>query len=300
MKKTQVYDSSVIAYPPIVHQHGLVTTVLGLHMQLDSSHFEDGLMRVKCLTSISPLIPIHSISMEGNAAEARESAYSGNGGSINGNSNRKASHAQRKPPLTDSREVFLLGKCTSLTASSSFLCCSFHTTPQATHFCYFCSLVFLDKQHYECTFPFQFTETELFHCSLLCHLLEFTVAWIQFTTSHFLRHFYVYVFTFLELCFFIIFFLFLLLFAFLVCYFLRDSNNVFIFMNCCTWIVGASRIKEEKKNKQQTYFLCCNFTIREYENLHKIRRRKIIIKTEKNTAEKNKLLPLEWKEQMAI
>ncbi|XP_055300436.1 uncharacterized protein LOC129567495 [Sitodiplosis mosellana] len=110
-----VYDSSVIAYPPIVHQHGLVTTVLGLHMQLDSSHFEDSLMRVKCLTSISPLIPIHS--MEGNAAEARESAYSGNGnGNSNGdgnNSNRKTNHAQRKPPLTDSREVFLLVRNTA-------------------------------------------------------------------------------------------------------------------------------------------------------------------------------------------
>lgn len=109
IKKKQVYDSSVLAYPPIVHQHGLVTTVLGLHMQLDSSHFEDGLMRVKCLTSVSPLIAMHSSSTisDGNAAEARESSLSS---AYNGN-NRKTNHSQRKPPLTDSREVFLIGKC---------------------------------------------------------------------------------------------------------------------------------------------------------------------------------------------
>lgn len=111
--KKQVYDSSVIKYPEVVHQHGLVTSVLGLHMQLDSSRFEDGLMRVKCLTSVSPLIAMHSSSSSSsisdeNAAEARESglsAYSGN--------NRKTNYAQqqRKPALTDSREVFLLGKC---------------------------------------------------------------------------------------------------------------------------------------------------------------------------------------------
>lgn len=106
LKQKQVYDSTVLAYPPIVHQHGLVTTVLGLHMQLDSTHFDDGLMRIKCLTSVSPLIALHSSSSsaEGNAAEARESAYT------NGNINRKTNYGQRKPPLTDSREVFLLGK----------------------------------------------------------------------------------------------------------------------------------------------------------------------------------------------
>lgn len=71
-------------------------------------------MRVKCLTSVSPLIAMHSSSSSSssisdeNAAEARESglsAYSGN--------NRKTNYAQqqRKPALTDSREVFLLGKC---------------------------------------------------------------------------------------------------------------------------------------------------------------------------------------------
>lgn len=166
----QVYDSSVIAYPPIVHQHGLVTTVLGLHMQLDSSHFEDGLMRVKCLTSISPLIPIQS--MEGNAAEARESLYIGNGnGNSNGNGNRKTNHAQRKPPLTDSREVFLLGKCKSLKASSfrplmnphrqRFLC--LFTQVQAT---------FALLQHqiaYTLNFHSNSRNLLCYCCSLLCH-----------------------------------------------------------------------------------------------------------------------------------
>lgn len=136
--RKQVYDSSVIAYPQIVHPHGLITTVLGLHMQLDSSHFADGLMRVKCLTSVSPLL---------NAAEARESSHI----EYNGN-NRKTNYAQRKSPLTDSREVFLLGKCTS----------------------------FLKKRipshllHDPCTFYTilrVILRISLFHCSLLCHLL---------------------------------------------------------------------------------------------------------------------------------
>ncbi|XP_031638095.1 uncharacterized protein LOC116350438, partial [Contarinia nasturtii] len=93
----QVYDSSLILYPPIVHPHGMMTTVLGLQMQLDSSHFEEGLMRVKCLTSISLLLE--------NAAETRESTFNIKNNRKTNNSNH---NAQRKPPLTDSREVFLL------------------------------------------------------------------------------------------------------------------------------------------------------------------------------------------------
>lgn len=191
-KKTQVYDSSVIAYPPIVHQHGLVTTVLGLHMELDSSHFEDGLMRVKCLTSISPLIPIHSMET-GNAAEPRESPYSGNvninsnnNNNNNNNGNRKTSHAQRKPPLTDSREVFLLGKC----IIKSIFIVVFSSNFRANFAPYFST----PSSNWKCTFSFRFTETycSIAHYYVIC--LSFTVAWIQFTTSHFLRHFYIYVF----------------------------------------------------------------------------------------------------------
>lgn len=92
-----------------MHSHGLITTILGLHLVLDSSHFQNGSMRVKCLTSVSPVIPyapIHSSSSDGSAAaEARESGLSS---IINGN--RKPNFVQRKPPLAESREAFLLGE----------------------------------------------------------------------------------------------------------------------------------------------------------------------------------------------
>lgn len=92
-----MYDASVIAYPAIVHQHGLVTAVTGLHLRLDSTHFEDSVMRVKCLTSVPSF-------MHDNAAEARESG-------VYTVTNKKTNNGQRKPPLTESREVSLLGKC---------------------------------------------------------------------------------------------------------------------------------------------------------------------------------------------
>lgn len=111
----QVYDSFVVPYPPIIHSHGLVTTVLGLQMKLDSSHFDNGSMRVKCLTSVSPVIPIHSSLSEGSAAEARESGLSAYDG------NRKTNYAQRKPPLADSREAYILGKYPECFQNSSLL-----------------------------------------------------------------------------------------------------------------------------------------------------------------------------------
>lgn len=101
----QVSDPYVIPYPPVVHLHGLVTTMLGMQIKLDSSHFENGSMRVKCLTSVSPLIPIHSsVVSDGRAPEAMKSGlntYETDG---------KTNYAQRKPPLADSREAFILGK----------------------------------------------------------------------------------------------------------------------------------------------------------------------------------------------
>lgn len=100
----QVYDSSTIAYPPIVHSHGLITTILGLNLVLESSHFQNGSIRVKCLTSVAPVVAMHS-SSDSSAAEARESSLS----SIT-NGNRKPNVLQRKPPLAESREAFLLGK----------------------------------------------------------------------------------------------------------------------------------------------------------------------------------------------
>lgn len=88
-----------------MHTHGLVTTVQGLQMTLGRPQFDDGTMRIKCLTNVAPVIPMHISSSDASAAEARESGLS----SYNG-SNRKTNFAQRKPPLTDSREAFLIGK----------------------------------------------------------------------------------------------------------------------------------------------------------------------------------------------
>lgn len=89
-----------------MHLHGLVTTILGMQIKLDSSHFDNGSMRVKCLTNVSPVIPIHSsVVSDGSAAEARESGLSPY------DADRKTNYAQRKPPLADSREAYILGKC---------------------------------------------------------------------------------------------------------------------------------------------------------------------------------------------
>lgn len=101
----QVFDSYVLPYPPIVHSHGLVTTILGLQIKLDSSHFDNGSMRVKCLTSVSPVIPIHSsVVSDGSAPEPRESFGVTP-------PDPKTNYAQRRPPLADSREAYILGKC---------------------------------------------------------------------------------------------------------------------------------------------------------------------------------------------
>ena len=50
-------------------------------------------------------------------------------------------------------------------------------------------------------------------------------------------------------------------------------------LNCPTQLTHTYK-KQQQQQQQKTYFLRCIFTIREYENLHKIRRRKIIIKDE--------------------
>lgn len=88
-----------------MHSHGLVTTILGMQIKLDSSHFDNGSMRVKCLTSVSPVIPKHSsVVSVGRAAEAIESGLSAS------YADQKTNYAQRKPPLADSREAYILGK----------------------------------------------------------------------------------------------------------------------------------------------------------------------------------------------
>lgn len=72
-------------YNDIVHKHGLITSILGLQLELEPRHFHDGEMRVKCLASISPVL------------------WKGGRESI----------LQRRPGIIDNRETMLLGKCTA-------------------------------------------------------------------------------------------------------------------------------------------------------------------------------------------
>lgn len=43
-------------YPHHHHPQGLITTVLGLEMDIEVHHFQDGEMRVKCVASVSPVL----------------------------------------------------------------------------------------------------------------------------------------------------------------------------------------------------------------------------------------------------
>lgn len=45
-----------ITYPEAHHQHGLITTSVGLNMKINSQYFENGVLRIKCVASISPTI----------------------------------------------------------------------------------------------------------------------------------------------------------------------------------------------------------------------------------------------------
>lgn len=46
----------IISYPEVHHQHGLISTGIGLSMRINSQYFEDGVLRIKCVASISPII----------------------------------------------------------------------------------------------------------------------------------------------------------------------------------------------------------------------------------------------------
>lgn len=47
----------VISYPDVHHStHGLISTSIGLNMRINSQYFEDGVLRIKCVASISPTI----------------------------------------------------------------------------------------------------------------------------------------------------------------------------------------------------------------------------------------------------
>lgn len=79
----QVTDTNyLVNYRDIYHNHGLVTTSLGLNIPVDGRHFYDGMMRVRCVASLSPSLW----------------------------QNGKESVVQRRPALMDNREAMLLGK----------------------------------------------------------------------------------------------------------------------------------------------------------------------------------------------
>lgn len=63
------------------HAHGLITTSLGLNIPVDGRHFYDGIMRVRCVASLSPTLW----------------------------QNGRESIVHRRPSLMDSREAMLLG-----------------------------------------------------------------------------------------------------------------------------------------------------------------------------------------------
>ncbi|XP_024085758.1 uncharacterized protein LOC112126130 [Cimex lectularius] len=46
----------VIKYPNAVHAHGLVTTALGLSMNVKPYHFNKGVMKLRCVASLSPVV----------------------------------------------------------------------------------------------------------------------------------------------------------------------------------------------------------------------------------------------------
>lgn len=43
-------------YRDMYHSHGLITSSLGLNIPVDGRHFFDGVMRVRCVANLSPLL----------------------------------------------------------------------------------------------------------------------------------------------------------------------------------------------------------------------------------------------------
>ncbi|CAO1430079.1 unnamed protein product, partial [Diamesa hyperborea] len=54
----------IISYPEVQHPHGLVTTILGLKLRINSQYFEDGAMRIKCVASISPVLKKRTVMLQ--------------------------------------------------------------------------------------------------------------------------------------------------------------------------------------------------------------------------------------------
>ncbi|XP_053657706.1 uncharacterized protein LOC128706789 [Anopheles marshallii] len=48
--------NSIIHYPSVQNQHGLITTFLGLSIVVNHRHYIDGTIRIKCMASLSPVL----------------------------------------------------------------------------------------------------------------------------------------------------------------------------------------------------------------------------------------------------
>lgn len=86
----------IISYPDS-HQHGLIGTAIGLNTRISSQYFEDGVLRVKCVASISPII----------WSANRETVIQQQG----------LQQFDIPLPSIDTREVLFLGRCTCVNHS---------------------------------------------------------------------------------------------------------------------------------------------------------------------------------------
>lgn len=48
--------NSIIQYPPVLYQHRVTLSLLGLSMVVQHRHYIDGIMRIKCVASLSPVL----------------------------------------------------------------------------------------------------------------------------------------------------------------------------------------------------------------------------------------------------
>lgn len=74
--------NNLVNYRDIHHIHGLITTSLGLNLPVDGRHFYEGVMKVRCVASLSPSLW----------------------------QNNRESVVHRRPSLMDNREAMLLGE----------------------------------------------------------------------------------------------------------------------------------------------------------------------------------------------
>lgn len=46
----------IVSFADVQHTHGLISTSIGLSMRISAQFFQDGVLRIKCVASISPVI----------------------------------------------------------------------------------------------------------------------------------------------------------------------------------------------------------------------------------------------------